>query len=139
MVGSPADASVYQSWDLMRLKLDQVVGQFTQDPNRSKQYFHYEGKPFILDYVGTPSPFQNGLPPWHDDRFTVRHLTGFVSDQANLRNGDFSKYGYWSWEDRALQTRTQEVMTVSAGWRGEPCGWNCANNRRGRENGATYR
>ncbi len=29
MVGSPADKSVYDSWDLMRLKLDQIVGQFT--------------------------------------------------------------------------------------------------------------
>ena len=66
-------------------------------------------------------------------------MTGFVSEQGNLRQGDYSKYGYWSWEDRAMQTRTDEVMTVGAAWRGDPCGWNCGNNRRGRENGNTYR
>jgi hypothetical protein len=43
-------------------------------------YFNYQGKPFLLDYVGTPSPFPNGLPPWNDDRFNVRHITGFVSE-----------------------------------------------------------
>ena len=26
MVGSPADSSVYHTWDLMRAKLDQIVG-----------------------------------------------------------------------------------------------------------------
>lgn len=30
-------------------------------------------------------------------------------------------------------------MTVGAAWRGDPCGWDCSNNRRGRENGNTYR
>lgn len=30
-------------------------------------------------------------------------------------------------------------MTVGAAWRGDPCGWDCDNNRRGRENGNTYR
>lgn len=50
------------------------------DAAKNNQYFYYEGKPFVLDYVGTPSPFQSGSPPWKDDRFTVRHITGFVSE-----------------------------------------------------------
>lgn len=57
MVGSPADASIYNSWDLLRLKLDSIVGMILQDNNRKEQYFHYQGKPFVMDYVGTPSPF----------------------------------------------------------------------------------
>ena len=30
-------------------------------------------------------------------------------------------------------------MTVGAAWRGDPCGWTCSNDRKGRENGNTYR
>lgn len=92
----------------------------------------------MLDYVGTPSPFQTGLPPWNDDSFTVRHITGFLSEQPNLRTGDFSKFGYWSLEDRQVQTHTNEAITVGAAWRGEPCGWGCVENRMGRRNGKTF-
>ena len=56
-------------------------------------------------YVDTPSPWQNGTPEWNDDRFTVRWMTGYVSEQPSLRTEDrVSKYGYWAWEDRGEQT-----------------------------------
>ena len=135
IVGS-SDPSVYHQWDKMRTKLDSIVGFLLQDESISHMYFHMDGKPFVIDYVGTPSPFQNGLPPWNDNRFTVRHMTGFVSDQANLRDGDHSKYGYWSWEDRSIQTKS-DAMTVGAAWRGIPS-WN-SGDRKGRENGNTLR
>ena len=66
-------------------------------------------------------------------------MTGFVGSQSYLLSGDYSRFGFWSWEDRSLQSHTSEVVTVGTAWRGDPCGWNCPNDRRGRENGNTYR
>ena len=104
LVGSPDQPDVYHSWDLMRLKLDSIVGMILHDEKLKHGYYHYKGKPFVLNYVGTPSPWQTSLPPWKDDRFTVRHVTGFVSDSPSLMDGHISKYGYWSWEDRTRQS-----------------------------------
>jgi len=41
----------------MRTKLDSLVGLLLLRDDIKDQYFYYQGKPFILDYVGTPSPF----------------------------------------------------------------------------------
>ena len=57
-------------------------------------------------YTGTPSRFTIGVPGIVDDRFTFRYLTGFITEQPNLRDGFTSKFGYWSWEDRGKQTYT---------------------------------
>lgn len=78
--------------------------------------------------VDTPSPWQNGTPEWNDDRFTVRWMTGYVSEQPSLRTEDrVSKYGYWAWEDRGEQTYPiydgkPETMVVCAATRkqGDP-------------------
>lgn len=53
----------------------------------------------------------------------VRWMTGYVTEQRNLRTDDLvSKYGYWSWEDRGPQTYTvhgnkPEAMVIAASWR----------------------
>ena len=83
----------------------------------------YLGKPLLVIYVNTPSPFQEGTPTWDDPRFTVRWMTGYVTQQPALRTDDLvSKFGYWSWEDRGTQTFTvhdgvPESMVVVASYR----------------------
>ena len=102
MTGAPDHQDYYSNnWKAIQTKVDQVWDWFIKDPKHKKQYFYYKGKPLLIDYVGTPAN-RIGLPPWNDDKFTVRHLTGFISEQPTLRDGDFSKYGYWSWEDRNI-------------------------------------
>lgn len=137
MIGSPSDnIDHYLEWTPIQQKLDQVRNWFVNKPN----YFFYQGKPFVLNYVGTPAA-DSMLPyddHWQDDSFTVRHITGFVSNQPHLRDGSFSKYNMWSWEDRSLQTHN-EAATVAVAWRGDPCGWDCESDRQGRDNGETYR
>jgi hypothetical protein len=83
----------------------------------------YLGKPLLVIYVNTPSPYQQGVPKWDDPRFTVRWMTGYVTQQPALRTEDgISKFGYWSWEDRGAQTFTvhdghPESMVVVASYR----------------------
>jgi hypothetical protein len=130
----------------LQKKADQVYKQFVSHPVYGPMMQHYLGKPLLAIYVGTPSRFHRGLPPWDDPRFTVRWFTGFVTEQPNLREGRSSKYGYWSWEDRGPATYSVhdgqvEAMVITAASRqqgqpDQPERWIPA---RGRRNGATFR
>lgn len=142
LIGSPSKAEDYTNGRL-QAKADQVHRSFVADPAFGPLYQTFRGKPLLVDYAGTPTLFPHGLPPWDDGRFTVRHMTGFVSEQPNLLNGRVSKYGYWSWEDRGEQTYpvvdgVPEAMVVSAAVRGDPHGWISADKREGRNNGQTF-
>ena len=112
----------------LQRKADQVYDMYVANPKYRPLVQDYLGKPLLVIYVDTPSPWHNGTPDWDDERFTVRWMTGFVTEQPNLRTDNLvSKYGYWSWEDRGPQTVTirdghAESMVVVASWRkqGEP-------------------
>ena len=105
LLGSPGDADAFVDGRFQR-KVEQVHEQFIANPKYKDQYFNHHGKPLIVAYTGTPSRFRDGVPEDVDDRFTFRYLTGFVTEQANLRDGLISKFGYWSWEDRGAQSYT---------------------------------
>lgn len=107
----------------LQRKADQVWEMYAGNPEYASLMQTYLGKPLLVVYVNTPSPWQEGTPDWDDPRFTVRWMTGFVTEQRNLRTPDLvSKHGYWSWEDRGKQTYTvhegrPESMVVVASWR----------------------
>ncbi|MCQ2118328.1 MAG: hypothetical protein MJY84_00230 [Bacteroidales bacterium] len=109
----------------LQRKADQVWDSFAGNPKYSSLMEYYEGKPLLVVYVDTPSPWPDGIPEWDDERFTVRYMTGYVSEQTNLRTPDrVSKYGYWSWEDRGEQTYPihngmPESMVVTASQRAQ--------------------
>lgn len=141
-IGHPDQPGAATDGRLQR-KADQVHDQYIANPVFRPQVQDYLGKPLLVVYVGTPSPFQSGVPDWDDDRFTVRWMTGFVTEQPNLWSGDrVSHYGYWSWEDRGDQSYTlhegrPEKMIVNAATRpqaepGDP-GYIPAVGRRGGE------
>ena len=89
----------------LQKKADQVWEMYAGNPRYREMMQLHEGKPLLVVYVDTPSPWQNGTPAWDDERFAVRWMTGYVSEQAPLRTDDrVSRYGYWSWEDRGEQT-----------------------------------
>lgn len=95
MIGNPDDASCYtkSKGAAIQAKADEVWELFC-GPYKDL-YFSFRGKPLLVDYVGTPCPFHNAPPPWTDKRFTVRPMTGFLSDQPNLQGpGCVSKFGY---------------------------------------------
>lgn len=112
----------------LQKKADQVYDMYANNPKYKDMMQQYLGKPLLVVYVDTPSPWQNGTPEWNDDRFTVRWMTGYVSEQPSLRTEDrVSKYGYWAWEDRGEQTYPicdgrPETMVVCAATRkqGDP-------------------
>lgn len=125
----------------LRRKADQVYETYVQNPRFRPLLQDYLGKPLLVIYVGTPNRFTTSAPPWDDDRFTVRWMTGFITEQPNLWSGEdrVSHYGYWSWEDRGKQTYAvhdgrPEAMTVVACWRDDP---NCPTP--GRRDGETFR
>jgi hypothetical protein len=140
MIGFPGDKAGLADGRLQR-KADQVWNEFAGNPTYENIYLHYLHHPLLLVYTGTPSPFSSGLPPWVDPRFTVRYMTGFVSQQPSLLAPEFiSRYGYWSWEDRGIPTvaayqGNAEAMNIVAAWRGDS-----ANNvpAKGRRNGLTF-
>ena len=89
----------------LQKKADQVWRMYTGNPKYKKLMETYRGKPLLVVYTDTPSPWQQGVPEWNDRRFTVRWMTGFISEQVPLRTDQrVSRYGYWSWEDRGAQT-----------------------------------
>ncbi len=138
-IGCPGAPEAVKDGRLMK-KADQVYRQFVANPKFRPLLQDYLGKPLLVVYVNTPSPFQSGVPEWTDPRFTVRWMTGFITQQPNLRTPDLlSKYGYWSWEDRGKQTYTvykgyPESMVVAACWRDDP---ECPTP--GRRSGQTFR
>ena len=107
----------------LQRKADQIYREYAENPKFRPLLQTYLGKPLLVVYVNTPSPFPDGVPQWNDDRFTVRWMTGYVTEQPNLRTKELvSKYGYWSWEDRGPQTYTvhdgrPESMVVVASYR----------------------
>ena len=127
----------------LQRKVDQIYDRFVAVPRYRPLVQTYLGKPLLVVYVNTPSPFQDGVPAWHDDRFTVRWMTGYVSEQPKLRTADrVSRFGYWSWEDRGPQTfgvydGHPEAMVVTAATR-EQTGANFIP-AAGRDGGKTFR
>ncbi len=125
----------------LQRKADQVWKTFAENPRYRPLLQEYLGKPLLIVYANTPTPYGTKLP-WNDPRFTVRWMTGFVTEQPTLRTPELvSHAGYWSWEDRGAQTFTvhdgrPEAMTVVAAWR-EDSHANIAAG--GRRNGATFR
>jgi hypothetical protein len=121
-IGCPGAPEAVTDGRLTR-KADQVYREFVADPRFRPLLQDYLGKPLLVVYVNTPSPWQQGVPEWDDPRFTVRYMTGYVTEQPSLRTPDrVSRYGYWSWEDRGPQTYTlhdgrPEAMVVVAAWR----------------------
>ena len=115
----------------MQTKADQVYNWFLaneDNPQFADKYMMLYGKPLLMVYLGTPT-FVNDRDPltvWNDERFTVRYVTGFTTEQSLITNMETleSKYGFWSWEDRRAQTfavnretNMPEAMTVVASYR----------------------
>jgi len=144
-LGAPGHPEAITDGTLQK-KVDQVHDAYVDNPRFRAIIQDYQGRPLLVIYVGTPSPFQQGVPSYDDSRFTVRWMTGFVSEQGNLVTGQReSRYNYWSWEDRGPQTFTThagkpEAMIVLAAWRkqGEPANANYIPER-GRRDGETFR
>lgn len=127
-IGNPAPGQASAVSDgLLTRKADQVDQWFlnnTAHPEFRTLMQEYNGKPLLVCYVGTPTPWPNQTPPWSDNRFAVRFMTGFVSNQHSLfdPNTNESKFKYWSWEERGAQTYTvdkgfPEAMSVVPSWR----------------------
>ncbi len=135
MIGCPGDPAAISNGALTA-KASEVHDLFAANPVYAGLLQTYLGKPLLLVYVNTPSPWAESLPPWSDPRFTVRFVTGFITQQQTLLGaGGLSRFGYWSWEDREVPTYAAaggyaECMTVVAAWRGA--------GTPGRANGATY-
>ncbi|WP_174301623.1 hypothetical protein [Caulobacter sp. S45] len=135
-IGFPQDHAAVTNGALQD-KADQVHAQFVANPRSAPLMEHLDGKPLLLVYADTPSAYPHGLPPWRDPRFTVRYMTGFLTQQPSLLGPRLlSRYGYWSWEDRGAQTLAgvdgvADCMTVVAAWRGS--------GSPGRAGGATFR
>ncbi len=130
----------------LQKKADQVYAQYVDNPQYREMWEVHEGKPLLVVYVNTPSPWQDGVPVWDDDRFTVRWMTGYVSEQTNLVTSDrISTFGYWSWEDRGLQTYPvvddyPEAMVINASTRKQlPSGPYTYIPEKGRRDGRTFR
>ena len=129
----------------LREKANQIHTRFVQNGTLGATYFQLDGKPLLVDYVGTPAHFQGDAAPgpWADNRFTMRHLTGFVTQQPSLFRTDATGHqistAYWSWEDRGAGNASfpvvgghPEVMVVLAANRGNPGGWTSPSLRVGR-------
>jgi hypothetical protein len=127
-IGNPAPSQASAVYDgRLTRKANQVNSWFVNNllhPEYKGLLQQHDGKPLLVCYSGTPTPSQNGTPQWNDNRFTVRFMTGFVTNQPNLFDADTkqSKYNYWSWEERGPQTYTidngyPEAMTVVPSWR----------------------
>lgn len=124
-------------------KADQVYEWFCKDPKYRKIMQDYLGKPLLVVYVNTPTPWQTGIPKWNHPKFTVRWMTGFITQQPYLMDETktISRYGYWSWEDRGPQTvapyrGTAEAMVCVACYRKE---YDDSVLSPGRRNGQTFR
>ena len=83
-------------------KVDQIYTSFVE--KYPDMYFHYDGKPLLMCYGATPN--QYGVrPTWRDSRFTIRWVTGYVSQQSDLYQNRTmaTRNNWWSWEERGLQ------------------------------------
>lgn len=140
MLGTAGHPEALSDGRLQR-KADQVHREYVQNPRFRPLMQDYLGKPLMMVYTDTPTPYGiKALPQWDDARFTVRWVTGFLTEQRGLLGADkLSKLGYWSWEDRGEQTVAvhaghPEAMTVVACWRPSINGTPSP----GRRDGATF-
>jgi hypothetical protein len=139
-IGTPGEEGTAIDSGHLQRKADQVWQQFIANPNYRPLVEEYLGKPLLVVYLNTPTRYQDGTPKWDDPRFTVRYMTGFITQQHNLVTPDLvSKYGYWSWEDRGPQTYPvvdghPEEMNIVATWRNDK---ECPTP--GRRDGETFR
>lgn len=123
MIGAPSHAEAIRNGSL-EAKASEVHALFVQDRARARMLETVDGRPLLLVYVGTPSPWPNDAPPWTDHRFEVRFVTGFLTEQPGLLGpGGLSRFGYWSWEDKRRPTHSVrggqvDGVTVVAAWRG---------------------
>lgn len=98
-------------------KVNQIYRDYVE--KYKNLYFCYDGKPLLICYGATPNLY-GANPVWTDDRFTIRWMTGYVGQQKNLYNpSTLQSYGFWSWEERGIQTYTVhnnrvECITVTA-------------------------
>lgn len=132
MLGCP-DKTTALTDGSMQTKADQVYNWFLanqEHPEFADKYMKLYGKPLLMVYLGTPTFVidRDPLTVWNDDRFTVRYVTGFTTEQPYLLDTEnlVSKFGYWSWEDRRAQTfavdpetNRPEAMTVVASYRAQ--------------------
>jgi hypothetical protein len=94
----------------IRSKFDQIYTQFIANPALKDQYYHVDGKPFIILWgnpmdkdIGDP----NNIPfdfEWRDNRFTMRHMIGLASSKPwiiNDHQGEFVTVhkGVWTWSE----------------------------------------
>ena len=149
--GNPA--SVFTNGTLDR-KVDEIYELFVGKGRYKPLLERYLGKPLLVVFIGPtttgkiarglagsgpPYDWTEGKPAWSDDRFTVRFMGGFLTDQYNMVGpGGISRFGYWSWEDRGAPSYPvfgghPEVATVVASWQASPL-----HPPRGREEGRTY-
>ena len=85
-------------------KVDQVYRDYVA--KYPELYYQYDGKPLLMCYGATPN-FYGADPTWTDDRFTVRWVTGYVSQQSDLYNREtLRSHHFWSWEERGAQSYT---------------------------------
>ena len=104
-------------------KVDQIYSSFVE--KYPDMYFHYEGKPLLMCYGATPN-YYGTRPTWRDERFTIRWVTGYVSQQSDLYNNRTmaTRNNWWSWEERGLQTfsvldKRVECVTCTAASRSQ--------------------
>ena len=143
-LGAPGEPDAITDGRL-QAKVDQIYTDYVSNTRYRPLIQDHLDKPLLVIYVGTPSPFQGSPPAFSDSRFTIRWMTGFVTEQHALMNAEReSQYGWWSWEDRGPQTFTvydgrPECMLALASWRsqaeeGDPAYIPA----RGREGGVTF-
>lgn len=148
MIGYPTLPDLFNG--RLSAKADELHALYVENPRHAARLEYYRGKPLLIVYGLTPSPFHGGLPPWHDDRFTVRHMTSFLTQQPQLLGRaatgteKVSRFGYWSWQDRQAPAYPivdghPEEMTLTAYWfpDGPPHG-PAHKPGRGRDGGTTY-
>ena len=122
MIGNPTEPDALFNGQLTR-KCDEIDAVFVRDSRFSRLLYYYLEKPLLVVYGPTPALYTDSLPPWTDQRFTVRFMTCFVTQQPKILGAyRESKLGYWSWEDRGIPSfpivaGTPEIMTVVAAWR----------------------
>lgn len=125
----------------LQAKVDAVHARYAADARYGQWLLRHDGKPLLLIYVGAPSPWQDGPPPWDDPRFAVRWVTAHLDEQPGLLDANGGVEGYWSWWERTPQRHATrggapECVTVSAAFTG-PGGWDDPE-ARGRREGQTF-
>jgi hypothetical protein len=96
----------------LRMKFDQIHRTFIENPALKEQFYHVDGKPFIILW-GNPMDRDirdpNNIPfdfEWRDDRFTMRHMIGLASSKPwiiNDHQGEFVTVhkGVWTWAEQS--------------------------------------